>query len=80
MFPQSRLDLYLHFKYFFVLKGLRKKFTYYSTGIYPFPKQAMVFMCLLYKSFQNAVGKGEIAYDKQFLLFPQCFLPSLRST
>ena len=23
---------------------------------------------------ENIVGKGEIAYDKQFLLFPQCFL------
>ena len=25
-------------------------------------------------SFENIVGKGEIARDKQFLLFPQCFL------
>ena len=25
-------------------------------------------------SFENIVGKGEIALDKQFLLFPQCFL------
>ena len=34
-----------------------------------------VFTCLQYKSFENAVGKGEIARNKQFLLFPQCFLP-----
>ena len=27
------------------------------------------------KSFENTVGKGEIAHDEQFLLFPQCFLP-----
>ena len=40
-----------------------------------FPKQAVVFMCLLYKSFENTVGKGEIACKKQFLFFPQCFLP-----
>ena len=40
----------------------------------PFPKQALVFMCLLNMSFQNTVGKGEIACNKQFLLFPQCFL------
>ena len=26
-------------------------------------------------SFENNVGKGEIACNKQFLLFPQCFLP-----
>ena len=25
-------------------------------------------------SFENIVGKGEIACNKQFLLFPQCFL------
>ena len=25
--------------------------------------------------FENTVGKGEIACDKQFLLYPQCFLP-----
>ena len=24
--------------------------------------------------FKNIVGKGEIAHNKQFLLFPQCFL------
>ena len=27
------------------------------------------------KPFENAVGKGEIAHNEQFLLFPQCFLP-----
>ena len=32
-------------------------------------------MCLQYKSFENTVGKGEIACDKQFLLFPQFLLP-----
>ena len=43
-----------------------------------FPKQALVFTCLQYKSFENTVGKGEIARDEQFLLFPQCFLPVWR--
>ena len=33
------------------------------------------FMCLQYKSFENTVGKGEIAHNEQFLLFPPCFLP-----
>ena len=41
----------------------------------PFPKQALGFMCLQYKSFENTVGKGEMARNEQFLLFPQCFLP-----
>ena len=40
----------------------------------PFPKQVLVFSCLQYKSFENTVGKGEIAHNNQFLLFPQCFL------
>ena len=28
------------------------------------------------ESFENTVGKGGIICNKQFLLFPQCFLPS----
>ena len=28
-----------------------------------------------FKSFEHTVGKGEIAQNEQFLLFPQCFLP-----
>ena len=31
-------------------------------------------MCLQYKSFENTLGKGEIARNEQFLLFQQCFL------
>ena len=33
-------------------------------------KQSLVFMCLQYKSFENTVGKGEIACNEQFLIFP----------
>ena len=36
-------------------------------------------MCLQYKCFENTVGKGEIAHNKQFLLFPLCFLPFQRA-
>ena len=43
----------------------------------PSPKQALVLTCLQYKSFENTVGKGEFAHNKQFLLFSQCFLPTL---
>ena len=45
-----------------------------------FPKQALVFTCLQYKSFENFVGIGEIARNKQFLLFPHCFLPFWRTS
>ena len=38
--------------------------------IEPFPKRALVFTCLQYKSFENAMGKGEIARNEQFLLCP----------
>ena len=44
-----------------------------------FPNQALVFTCLQDKSFEDTVGKGEIAHIKQFLLFPQCFLPDRRT-
>ena len=27
-------------------------------------------------AFENIMGKGDIAHYKQFLLFPQCFLPN----
>ena len=40
---------------------------------YPFPIQALVFTCLQYKSFENTVGKEEIARNEKFLLFSQCF-------
>ena len=38
--------------------------------INPFPKQALVFMYLQYKPFENTAGKGEIARHEQFLFFP----------
>ena len=36
-------------------------------------------MCLKYKYFENTAEKGEIARDKQFLLFPQYFLSNRRT-
>ena len=47
--------------------------------ILPFAKQALVFTCVHYKSFESTVGKGEIASYEQFLLFSQCFLPFYRT-
>ena len=40
----------------------------------PFPNKPL-FSCVCIISLRNAVGKGEIAHNEQFLLFPQCFLP-----
>ena len=45
----------------------------------PFPKQALDFTYLQYKSFENTVGKGEIARNEQFLLSPQCFFFLLKN-
>ena len=36
-------------------------------------------MCLQYKPFENNVGKGQIARNEQFLLFPQCFITIWRT-
>ena len=47
--------------------------------INPFPNKGLFFTCLWYKSFENTVGKGEIAHNEQFLLFPQRFQPIWRS-
>ena len=44
--------------------------------INPFANKPYSF-CL--QSFENTVGKGEISRNKQFLLFPQCFLPIWRT-
>ena len=33
------------------------------------------FTCLRDRSYENILGKGEIARNKQIFLFPQCFLP-----
>ena len=45
----------------------------------PFPKQTLVFTCLQYKSIENTVGKGEIAHNEQFLLFPTVFSTRLEN-
>ena len=66
---------------FFTLLFFRQCFSSFESHIpsiessKSFPKQALVFTCLQYKSFEYTVSKGEIAHNKQFLLFPQCFLP-----
>ena len=40
----------------------------------PFPNKPLLFrVCIT--SLLKTLGKGEIARNKQFLLFPQCFLP-----
>ena len=46
---------------------------------YSFPNQTLLFMCLQEMSFENTVGKGEIAHEEQFLLLPKCFLPFWRT-
>ena len=41
----------------------------------PFPNKPWFLRVYSKSLFKNHEGKGEIARDKQFLLFPQCFLP-----
>ena len=56
-----------------VTTNFRNEYTQAKGGL-PFPKQVLVFTCRQYIYFENNVGKGEIALNEQFLLFPQCFL------
>ena len=68
----SRVDLYRPSS-----SHLQKQKLYIWSGqrLTGFPKQALVFTCLQYKSFEIIVGKGEIARNEQYLLFPQPFYP-----
>ena len=43
-------------------------------GYLTLSKTSPGFKCLQHKPFENTVGKGEIARNEQFLLFPKCFL------
>ena len=43
-------------------------------GISPFPNKPWFLRVFKKSPFENTVGKGEIARNEQFLLFPQCFL------
>ena len=44
-----------------------------------FPRQTHVFTRLQCKSLENTGGKGEIACNKQFLLFPKAFSTHLEN-
>ena len=48
-------------------------YNFFKASQSPVPKQAMVFTCLQEKTFENTVGKSEIAFNEQFHLFPRCF-------
>ena len=71
----SRVDLYRPSS-----SHLQKQKLYIWSGqrLTSFPKQALVFTCVQYKSFEITAGKGEIARHEQFLPFPQRFLPFWR--
>ena len=45
-----------------------------SKSVNPFPNKPWFLHVCNSDSFENTVGNGEIAHDKQFLHFPQCFL------
>ena len=45
----------------------------------PFPKQALVFTCLHYKSFENTGEKEKLLLKSNFSFSPKCFLPLWRT-
>ena len=67
----SRVDLYRPSS-----SHLQKQKLYFWSGqrLTGFPKQAMVFTCLQYKSFEITVGKGEIARHETFTKTKVIFL------
>ena len=46
-----------------------------KNSVYPIPTQYCILTHLRYIAVENIVRKKEIACNKQFLLFTQCFLP-----
>ena len=75
----SCLIILLQTSPFFHICSTCKSTSPFFRWYWPFPKQGLVFTCLPNKSFENIVGKAEIACNKQFLLFLQCFLPIWRT-
>ena len=51
--------------------------TWGKTGV--FCDNLPLLLCVCSTSFENCVGKGEIALNEQFLLFSHCFLPFWRT-
>ena len=47
--------------------------------VWEWVKEALSLDVSPFQSFENLVGKGEIACNGQFLLFPQCFIPVWRT-
>ena len=54
---------------------LKKKKKQMTDFFNPFPNKPWFLRVCRTSTFENTVGKGEIAHNEQFLLFPQCFLP-----
>ena len=76
---QPYMALIFHFKYFKMLSAIffdlyQSKILSSGYGLTP-SQTSPGFMCIYvqYKSFENTAGKGEIARNKQFLLFPTVF-------
>ena len=65
-------ELYYFVCIVYILYGLKKQ-TMAIKFVEPFPKQALVFTCLQSKSFENTLGKGEIARNEQISHFPAVF-------
>ena len=57
-----------------------KEISGFNYHFIPPPKQALVFTCLRYNSFENTVGKGEIALNEQISPFPTVFSTLLERT
>ena len=70
------------FLFVYKLKDLNE-FWFWSfcieSNLHPFPNKPWFLRVCNTSVFENSVGKGEIARNEQFLLFPQSFLPFWRT-
>ena len=74
-FTDYRIKCYLKTEILFGIgrKHCRKRRKCWLPTFSPFP--TMFSRGFFFQGLLKTLGKGEIACDKQFLLFPQCFIP-----
>ena len=86
--PSENMDRYTWHRHIFeimfktafrtIQTNEKKKRKYLTVSFTLSETSSCFYMSAVQRSFENAVGKGEIARNEQFLLFPQCFLPRCR--
>ena len=67
------------YNYWVPREGKQITLALHPTTFCPFPNKPMFLRVYSFKSFENTVGKREIARNEQFLIFPQRFFTPLEN-